>query len=83
YIQVAYDHGISVGILFVIVGVATFIKSCLYYHKKKDKITYAALPAVVSMAVAVAGMVEWIFSLSNPCTLALMLVITPLIFHEG
>ncbi|MDE6185063.1 MAG: hypothetical protein K2G39_06525, partial [Lachnospiraceae bacterium] len=37
YLQVAYDHGIFVGILFVIVGVATFIKSCLYYHKKKDK----------------------------------------------
>ena len=83
YLQVAYDHGIFVGILFVLVGIATFIKSCLYYHKKKDKITYAALPAVVSMAVAVAGMVEWIFSLSNPCTLVLMLVITPLIFHEG
>lgn len=83
YLQVAYDHGIFVGILFVIVGFATFIESCLYYHKKKDKITYAALPAVVSVAVAVAGMVEWIFSLSNPCTLVLMLVITPLIFHEG
>ena len=83
YLQVAYDHGIFVGILFVFVGFATFIKSCLYYHKKKDKITYAALPAVVSAAVAVAGMVEWIFSLSNPCTLVLMLVITPLIFHEG
>ena len=83
YLQVAYDHGIWVGILFVFVGFATFIKSCLYYHKKKDKITYAALPAVVSAAVAVAGMVEWIFSLSNPCTLVLMLVITPLIFHEG
>lgn len=83
YLQVAYDHGIFVGILFVFVGLATFIKSCLYYHKKKDKITYAALPTVVSAAVAVAGMVEWIFSLSNPCTLVLMLVITPLIFHEG
>lgn len=83
YLQVAYDHGIFVGILFVIVGFATFIKSCLYYHKKKDKITYAALPAVVSAAFAVAGMVEWIFSLSNPCTLVLMLAITPLIFHEG
>lgn len=83
YLQVAYDHGIFVGILFVLVGAATFIRSCWYYHKKKDKITYAALPAVVSAAVAVAGMVEWIFSLSNPCTLVLMLAITPLIFHEG
>lgn len=83
YLQVAYDHGIFVGIVFVLVGFATFIKSCLYYHKKKDKITYAALPAAVTIAVAVAGMVEWIFSLSNPCGLILMLAITPLIFHEG
>ena len=83
YLQVAYDHGIFVGILFALVGLATFLKSCLYYYKKKDKITYAVLPAVVIMAVAVAGMVEWVFCLSNPCGLILMLVITPLVFHEG
>lgn len=84
YLQVAYDHGIFVGILFVVVGIATFGASCLYYHRKKDKITYAALPLVVTVAVAVAGMVEWIFHLSNPCGLLLMLVITPLVFeNEG
>lgn len=84
YLQVAYDHGIPVGILFVLVGIGTFIASCLYYHKKKDKITYAALPAVVTIAVAVAGLVEWIFHLSNPCGFILMLVITPLVFqNEG
>lgn len=83
YLQVAYDHGIFVGILFILVGFATFIRSCLYYHTKKDKITYAVLPAVVTIAVAVAGMVEWVFCLSNPCGLILMLVITPLVFHEG
>lgn len=84
YLQVAYDHGIFVGILFILVGITTFGASCLYYHKKKDKITYAALPLVVTVAVAVAGMVEWIFHLSNPCGLLLMLVITPLVFeNEG
>lgn len=83
YLQVAYDHGIFAGILFVLLGAVTFVKSCFYYHKNKDKITYAALPAVVTMAVAAAGMVEWIFHLSNPCGLMLMLVITPLVFHEG
>lgn len=80
YLQVAYDHGIPVGIFFVLLGFATFIRSCLYYRKEKDKITYAALPAVVSVAVAVAGMVEWIFHLSNPCGLVLMLAVTPLVF---
>ena len=84
YLQVAYDHGIFVGILFVVVGIATFVACCLYYHRKKDKITYAALPLVITVAVAVAGLVEWIFHLSNPCGLLLMLVVTPLVFqNEG
>ncbi|MDE7249125.1 MAG: O-antigen ligase family protein, partial [Lachnospiraceae bacterium] len=83
YLQVAYDHGIPVGILFVLVGIGTFAASCIYYHKKKDIITYAAMPAVVAAAFAVAGMVEWIFHLSHPCGLVLMLVITPLVFREG
>lgn len=82
YLQVAYDHGIPVGIVFVLVGIATFVSACLYYHKKKDKITYAALPAVITVAVAVAGLVEWVFHLSNPCGLLLMLAVTPLVFKE-
>lgn len=82
YLQVAYDHGIWVGIVFVLVGIATFVSACLYYHRKKDTTVYASLPAVVTVAVAVAGMVEWIFHLSNPCGFILMLVITPLVFKN-
>ncbi len=82
YLQVAYDHGIFVGIVFAAVGIAAFVMSCLYYYQKKDKITYAALPAVVTVAVGVAGMVEWIFHLSNPCGFLLLLVITPLLFKD-
>ena len=82
YLQVAYDHGIFVGILFVLWGFVTFVTSCLYYHKKKETIAYASLPAVVTVAIAVAGMVEWIYHLSNPCGFLLMLVITPLLFKS-
>ncbi len=82
YLQAAYDHGIPVGILFVLTGVGTFVVSLLYYNRKKDKITYAAMPVVVTVAVAVAGMVEWIFHLCNPCGFVLMLVITPLLFKD-
>lgn len=82
YLQAAYDHGIFVGIVFVLVGISAFVKGCLYYCRKRDKITYAALPVVVTAAVGVAGMVEWVFHLSNPCGLFLMLVITPLLFQE-
>lgn len=83
YLQVAYDHGIPVGILFVLVGLGTFIKACIYYNRKKDKINYAAMPAVVTISIAAAGMVEWIFHLSHPCGLILMMVISPLVFCEG
>ena len=83
YLQVAYDHGIFVGILFVLWGFGTFVYACLYYYKKKETIVYAALPTVIITAVAVAGMVEWIYHLSNPCGFLLMLVITPLLFKSG
>ena len=84
YLQVAYDHGIIVGILFVLVGIATFIKAFIYYRKKKETITYASLPVIITVAVAVAGVAEWIFHLSNTCGFLLMLVITPLLFkNEG
>lgn len=82
YLQVAYDHGMPTGILFVLVGLITWIKACVYYYRRKNKTTYAALPVVITTAVAVAGIVEWIFHLSNPCGLVLMLVITPLVFCE-
>lgn len=83
YLQVAFDHGIPTGIIFVLVGIASFVKACLYYKKKKGEAAYAALPAVIITAVAVAGCVEWIFHISNPCGMALMLVITPFLFREG
>lgn len=81
YLQVAYDHGIPVGILFVLVGMISFVKAWIYFGKKRDIITYAALPAVVIAAVGAAGMVEWVFHLSHPCGLILMLVLAPLVFR--
>lgn len=82
YLQVIYDHGYLVGIVFVLVGIASFIGACLYYYRKKETITYVALSPVIIITVAAAGMVEWIFHVSNPCGLLLMLVITPLVFQN-
>lgn len=83
YLQVAYDHGIIVGILFVVVGGASFIQGCIYYKKRKDEVACAALPAVAIAAFAMAGLVEWIFHLCNPAGLILLLVLAPLLFDMG
>ena len=83
YLQVAYDHGIGVGILFVIFGVASFVCAVVFYMKKKETVACAALPMVVILSFAIAGMVEWIFHLSSPGGLVLMLVLTPLLYKES
>lgn len=83
YLQVAYDHGIIVGIVFILVGGATLVAAFLFYRRRKGEIAYVALPAVITVAVAVAGLVEWIYHLSSPCGYLLMLVITPLLFEAG
>ena len=83
YLQVSYDHGIVVGIVFVIFGVACFIGAVLFYQRKKDEIAFAALPMIVILAFATAGMVEWIFHLSNPSGFVLMLVLAPLFYKES
>ena len=82
YLQVAYDHGIGVGILFVIFGAVSLVYAVIFYVKKKDTITGAALPMVVIFSFAIAGMVEWIFHLSSPSGLVLMLVLAPLLYKE-
>lgn len=82
YLQVIYDHGYIVGVVFVLVGIVSFIGACLYYHRKKETVVCAALSPVIIITVATAGMVEWIFHISNPCGLLLMLVIAPLVFKE-
>lgn len=83
YLQVAYDHGIGIGILFVIFGAVSFICAAVFYRHKKERMAFAALPMIVILSFGVAGMVEWIFHLSNPTGFVLMLVLAPLCYKES
>lgn len=83
YLQVAYDHGIGVGILFVIFGGVSFVCAVLFYYRRKEQMRYAALPMIVILSFAVAGMVEWIFHLSSPSAFVLMMVLAPLCYKES
>ena len=83
YLQVAYDHGIVVGAMFLLVGAASFVQGCIFYKKRRDRIPCAALPAAAIAAFAMAGLVEWIFHLCHPAGFTLMLVLAPLLFDMG
>lgn len=83
YLQVAYDHGLIVGAVFVLVGAATFVQGCIYYKKRRKEVPCAAMPAAVAAAFAMAGLVEWIFHLCHPAGFVLMLTLAPLLFDMG
>lgn len=42
YLQVAYDHGLVVGVVFLLVGAASFVQGCIFYKKRKGNIPCAA-----------------------------------------
>ena len=82
YLQFAFDHGIYMGILFIIVGGVAFVRGMVYYRKNKDTEKYAALPAAIIVVVATVGLAEWVFHFSNPSGFMLLLMMAPLIFGE-
>lgn len=81
YIQVAYDHGIPVGILFAFVIVAGIAFSGVYYFRNQRSFA-SAVPFAVITGFAIAGLTEWNFQLCNPMTVALMLLLPVIMFKE-
>lgn len=80
YLQVAYDHGIYVGVIFVLMGIGTFVQGILYFLRKREKRACAALPFTILLLFGVAGLTEWIFHPCNPIAYCLLLTLAPLLF---
>ncbi|NLL78187.1 MAG: hypothetical protein GX235_13270 [Clostridiales bacterium] len=83
YLQVAYDHGIFVGIVFIVLGAATFVQGCIFFVRRKNSVACAAMPVAIVVAFAMAGLVEWIFHLCHPAGFTLLVVLAPLLFDMG
>lgn len=82
YLQVAFDHGIPTGIVFVIFLGVCYIASFVFYLKNKVSRPNTALTFTLITAFGVAGLVEWTYHLGHPMTIALWLSIIPLIFMK-
>lgn len=83
FLQVAHDHGVIVGILFVLFGIYTFALAVYRYRTEKSGQPYLALIIAVTIAFGTAGMVEWIYHICNPFGFSIMVVIAPLLFKDG
>lgn len=81
YLQVAYDRGIPVGILFIIVLITGLISGIRYYRDNRDKQELSLITSAVVIGFMVAGISEWVFQYSNPMTIALMLSFAPITFR--
>ena len=84
-LQVIHDHGIIVGVLFVIFGVFSFFFSIWEYGTQKceKEEFYNALGIAILMVFALAGMVEWIFHFANPVGFSVFIVLVPLLFRRN
>ena len=81
YLQVAFDHGIPTGIVFLLFGLTMFVLSIIYHKKSDDR--YEVLPMTIIIAFAVAGLVEWVFHLSHPISYVMLLTMSVLMFFRG
>lgn len=79
YMQVAHDHGIPTGIVFIFTVVLGVAQSILYYKKNCRQTDFAMFPLVVTIAFLIAGVTEWIFHPSIPIGFAFLIALTPLV----
>lgn len=83
FLQLIHDHGLVTGIAFILLGVISFFAACVRYAKEKKEQSHLLLTISVMIAFAAAGMVEWIFQICNPFGIAVLVVVSPLLFKNG
>ncbi|MDE6738610.1 MAG: hypothetical protein K2K07_05920 [Lachnospiraceae bacterium] len=82
YLQAAYDHGIYVGMIFILLGVGTLVQASVYFHRRKEDRVCAALPLALLILFAVAGLTEWIFHPCSSIAYCLLLTMAPLLIDR-
>ena len=82
YLQMIHDNGLITGVVFVILGVVSFLVAMIRYSKENKRDSYLILTVAIIIGFAIAGLVEWIFQINNFYGIAILVVITPLLFQK-
>lgn len=78
-LQEAHDFGIPTAGIFLVFGIFAFVRSGIFARRNGGRNLFTMLPFAVIIAFVVVGMFEWIFHVTYPITMLLLLVITPLL----
>lgn len=79
YLQVAYDHGLFVGGVFLLLGIGTLVQAWIYFRRHREDRECALFPLALLILFAVAGLTEWIFHPCCPIACCLLLTMGPLL----
>lgn len=79
YLQVAYDHGVFVGGVFLLLGIGTLVQAWIYYRRHRGDRECALFPFALLILFAVAGLTEWIFHPCCPIACCLLLTMGSLL----
>ena len=78
YLQVAFDHGKMVGIIFIIWVAMTCLQALIVFVRRRKIDFTVGMILAVSVTYAVAGITEWISHPCNPVGLIMMLLVVPM-----
>lgn len=79
FLQVAYDHGIPCGIVFLLLGLVTFLRGVVYILRNKEEGVLVAAPVMFLIIFAVTGMAEWVFHPAIPLGFGVLFMVKPLL----
>lgn len=79
FIQYFYDHGILCGIVFLLLGLFTLVRSILYGKKGRAQSMLAMAPLLFLVSFSIAGMTEWVFQPVIPLGFGVLFMIYPLL----
>jgi len=79
YLQLAYDHGIPCGIIFLLLLLMTLVRSVQFVRRNyAEDGAITLLPFLSLVAFLLAGMVEWVFQPVIPLAFGVLFVVYPL-----
>ena len=82
YIQVAYDFGVPVGIVFLIFCLFAFLRSLKRALATGVKTELSYLPMFIIVGFGVASLFEWVYHICNPLGMSFLIMLAPIMIKE-